>query len=230
MLVRDADKKESRISPVHTPNGYLPIVPRGLSLLQSAHYVGIGPSLFVALMRMGKMPEPKLIGTREIWDRHELDAAFEDLPKELAVLEYPAPATPASGERQLVPIHVPPPTKEQIAAVRLRMDMARYGQSTEGMSDAQIDKLEQQWYERWKRKVIASPLNKREKAALPLLYQDRHRVVIHGEIKGAGWTTEDRLEVRGYVTLNKHNDLTVSWQITEAGIKAYEDGVARKSV
>lgn len=211
---------------MHTPNPYAPIEPRGLSLLQSAHYVGIGPLLFVALMRIGKMPEPKLIGLRKVWDRHELDAAFEALPKELAVPDYPAPPTTAAGEKQPIPIYVPPPTKEQIAAVRLQMDMDRYGQSTEGMSDAQIDKLEQQWYERWRQKVIASPLNKREKAALPRLYQERHRVVMHGEIKGAGWTTEDRLEVRGYVTLNKHKDLTVSWQITEVGIKAYEDGVA----
>jgi predicted DNA-binding transcriptional regulator AlpA len=210
------------------PNAYEPIVPRGLSLIQSAHYVGIGPSLFVALVRMGRMPQAKLIGKQLVWDRHALDAAFEDLPMELAVPSYPAPPTTAvAGEKQLIPIHIPPPTKEQIAAVRLRMDMDRYGQSTEGMTDAQIDKLEQQWYERWKQKVIASPLNKREKAALPRLYEERHRVVMHGEIKGASWTTEDRLEVRGYVTLNKHNDLTVSWQITEAGIKAYNDGVAR---
>jgi hypothetical protein len=210
---------------MHTPNPYAPIEPRGLSLLQSAIYVGMGPLLFVALMKMGKMPEPKLIGSRKVWDRHELDAAFEELPKELAVPDCPAP--PTAGEKRPIPIHVPPPTKEQIAAVRLRMDMDRYGQSTEGMSDAQIDKLEQQWYERWKQKVIASPLNKREKAALPRLYQERHRVVMHGEIKGASWTTEDRLEVRGYVTLNKHKDLTVSWQITEVGIKAYEDGLTR---
>jgi len=174
------------------------------------------------------MPQAKLIGTRLVWDRHALDAAFEDLPKELAVPSYPVPpATTAAGEKQRTQIHVPPPTKEQIAAVRLQMDMDRYGQSTEGMSDAQIDKLEQQGHERWKKKVIASPLNKRERAALPRLYEKRHRVVMHGEIKGAGWTTEDRPEVRGYVTLNKHKDLTVSWQITEAGIKAYEDGVAR---
>jgi len=176
-------------------------------------------------MKMGRMPQPKLVGTQMIWDRHALDAAFEDLPQELAVPSYSPPPTTAAGENQRTQIHVPPPTKEQIAAVLLKMDMERYGQSTEGMSDAQIDKLEQQWYERWRRKVIASPLNKREKAALPRLYQERHRVVMHGEIKGAGWTTEDRLEVRGYVTLNKHKDLTVSWQITEAGIKAYEEGL-----
>ena len=50
---------------------------------------------------------------------------------------------------------------------------------------------------------------------------------LFGEIKGASWATEDRLEVRGYVTLNKHKDLTVSWQITEAGIKAYEGGLSK---
>lgn len=187
---------------MHTPSPYISIEPRGLSLLQSANYVGVGPSLFVALMRIGKMPEPKLVGPRKIWDRHELDAAFEELPKKLAVPDHPTPPATA-GEKRPSPIYVPPPTKEQIAAVRLQMDMDRYGQSTEGMSDAQIDKLEHQWYERWKQKVIASPLNKREKAALPRLYEERHRVVMHGEIKGASWTTEDRLEVRGYVDVKQ---------------------------
>jgi hypothetical protein len=201
-----------------------PIAPRGLSLLESARYVGLGPSLFVSLVNMRKMPAPKLIGTIKIWDRHELDAAFENLPQELPVPTYSAPSTTTAGEKQHFPIQVPPPTKEQIAAVRLRTDMDRYGQSTEGMSEAQIDKLEEQWQKRWKQKVIASPLNKLEKAALPRLYQERDRVFMHGEIKGAGWTTEDRLEARGYVTLNKHKDLTVSWQITQAGIKAFEAG------
>lgn len=210
---------------MHTANALASIEPRGLSLRESAHYIGIGPELLVALMVLGEMPRPRVIGTRRIWDRHELDAAFERLPREPPI---PPPVLPAEpSEKQPFSINIPPATKEQIAAVRLKMDMARYGQSTEGMSEAQIDRLEQQWYERWKKKVIASPLNKREKAALPQLYEWRHRVVMHGEIKGAGWTTEDRLEVRGYVKLNKHKDLTVSWQITDMGIKAYEDGVTR---
>lgn len=210
------------------PNPYA-TAPRGLSLVQSAHYIGVGPSLFVALVRMGKMPQAKLIGSQLIWDRYALDAAFDELPRELAVPTYPAPATTNAeeGKQQRDKFHIPTPSKEQIAAVRLQMDMDRYGQSTEGLTDAEIDKLEQQWHERWRKKVIASPLNKREKAALPLLYGERHRVVMHGEIKGAGWTTEDRLEARGYVTLNKHKDLTVSWQITEAGMKAYEDGITK---
>ena len=117
---------------MNPPNAYAPIVPRGLSLLQSAQYVGIGPSLFVALVRMGKMPQAKLIGSQLIWDRHALDAAFEELPKELSVPSYPAPPTTTpAGEKQRTQIYVPRPTKEQIAAVRLQMDMDRYGQSTE---------------------------------------------------------------------------------------------------
>jgi predicted DNA-binding transcriptional regulator AlpA len=186
---RRATRRRMEEPTMHAPNAYAPIEPRGLSLLQSAHNVGLGPSLFIALMKMGKMPQPKLIGTQMIWDRRALDAAFDDLPKELALPAYPASPSTVVGEKSRTPIHVPPPTKEEIGAVLLRMDMERYGQSTEGMSEAQIDKLEQQWYERWKKKVIASPLNKREKAALPRLYEQRHRVVMRGEIKGAGWTT-----------------------------------------
>lgn len=197
--------------------------PRGLSLLQAGQYVGMGSALFVTLVKMGKMPKAKLIGTQMIWDRRALDAAFDDLPQELTI-PSPPPA-PAAPENRPIQIHVLPPTKAEIAAVILRMDMARCGQPTVGMSAAQIEKLEEQWRERWRKKVITSPLNKREKAALPQLYQERHRVVMHGEIKGAGWTTEDRLEARGYVTLNKHENLTVSWQITEAGVRAYEEGV-----
>ena len=205
------------------------LAPRGLSLHQSAHYLGVGPALFVALVRMGRMPQAKLIGSQLIWDRHALDVAFEELPRELAVPPYPAPTTTTEpGEKPYrTQTYVPEPTKEQIAAVRLQMDMERYGQSTVGMTDAQIEKLEEQWHDRWKKKVIASPLNKRERAALPRLYEERHRVVMREEIKGAGWATEERLEARGYVTLNKHNDRTVSWQITAAGIKAYEDEITK---
>jgi uncharacterized protein (DUF736 family) len=175
---------------------------------------------------MGRMPQAKLIGSQLIWDRHAVDVAFEELPRELAVPAYPAPtATTEPAEKPYrTQTHIPEPTKEQIAAALLQMDMERYGQSTVGMSDAQIEKLEEQWHDRWKKKVIASPLNKRERAALPRLYEERHRVVMRGEIKGAGWTTEDRLEARGYVTLNKLKDLTVSWQITAAGVKAHESG------
>jgi len=78
------------------------------------------------------MPQAKLIGPQLIWDRHALDAAFEELPIGLPVPSYPVTPTTAGVKQQRTQIQVPPPTKEQIAAVRMQMDMDRYGQSTVG--------------------------------------------------------------------------------------------------
>lgn len=209
-----------------SPEAHLTIQPRGLSLAHAAQYIGVGPALFLALMKMGRMPQPKLIGPRLVWDRLDIDVAFDALPPELEV-PPPRPAAQQPTTERPAPITVRRPTKEEIAAVKLKMDMARYGQSTEGMTDAQIDKLDAELHKRWVKKVRASPLNKREKAALPRLYELRHQSVVrHGEIKGTGWSTEDSLEARGYATLTKYNDLTVSWRITEEGIRAVEAGLA----
>jgi predicted DNA-binding transcriptional regulator AlpA len=54
--------------------------PRGLSRVESAAYVGVSPSLFDEMVKDGRMPHPKLINSRTVWDRHELDGAFEALP------------------------------------------------------------------------------------------------------------------------------------------------------
>lgn len=83
-------------------------------------------------MNMGKTPRPKLMDTQTIWDRHALDAASEDLPQELAVPSYSPRPTTAAGENQRTQIHVPPPTKEQIAAVLLKMDMERMASPLRG--------------------------------------------------------------------------------------------------
>ena len=55
--------------------------PRGLSREQAAAYVGISERLFATLVTEKRMPEPRCINDRVVWDRHELDAAFELLPK-----------------------------------------------------------------------------------------------------------------------------------------------------
>jgi predicted DNA-binding transcriptional regulator AlpA len=57
----------------------LSLPPRGLSREQAAAYVGVSPSLFDMLMKDGRMPGPKRINSRVIWDRRKLDAAFEAL-------------------------------------------------------------------------------------------------------------------------------------------------------
>ena len=64
------------------PDSVLPqsLAPRGLSREQAAAYVGISPSLFDMAVKDGRMPAPKRINARTVWDRLQLDAAFAALP------------------------------------------------------------------------------------------------------------------------------------------------------
>ncbi|WGD29861.1 hypothetical protein AncyloWKF20_19240 [Ancylobacter sp. WKF20] len=55
--------------------------PRGLSRVVAAAYIGISPPLFDEMVRDGRMPSPKLINSRIVWDRVALDRAFEALPQ-----------------------------------------------------------------------------------------------------------------------------------------------------
>jgi predicted DNA-binding transcriptional regulator AlpA len=66
----------------HPPTSILPLSlpPRGLSRSEAAAYVGVSPSLFDAMVKDGRMPRPKRINSRTIWDRARLDEAFEALP------------------------------------------------------------------------------------------------------------------------------------------------------
>jgi excisionase family DNA binding protein len=63
--------------PVHL-NLYLP--KRGLSRAEAAHYVGVGTSKFDEMVKDGRMPAPKRIDGRVVWDRRQIDEAFELLP------------------------------------------------------------------------------------------------------------------------------------------------------
>ena len=58
------------------------LAPRGLSRVQAAAYVGISPTLFDELVADHRMPKPKRINARKVWDRAQLDEAFEALPSE----------------------------------------------------------------------------------------------------------------------------------------------------
>ncbi|WEK50275.1 MAG: hypothetical protein P0Y66_21960 [Candidatus Kaistia colombiensis] len=55
--------------------------PRGLSRAVAAAYIGISPRLFDELVQDGRMPKPKLINSRTIWDRLAIDDAFSALPE-----------------------------------------------------------------------------------------------------------------------------------------------------
>jgi predicted DNA-binding transcriptional regulator AlpA len=53
--------------------------PRGLSREQAAAYIGVSPSLFDAMVKDERMPQPIRINARVLWDRFELDRAFTTL-------------------------------------------------------------------------------------------------------------------------------------------------------
>ena len=54
--------------------------PRGLRRPDAARYIGVGLTKFDAMVTDGRVPKPKLVDTCVIWDRCELDSAFDDLP------------------------------------------------------------------------------------------------------------------------------------------------------
>lgn len=59
----------------------LPFPPRGLSRQEAAAYVGVSAPLFDEMVKDGRMPPPKLVNARVIWDRVKVDAFFAVLPE-----------------------------------------------------------------------------------------------------------------------------------------------------
>lgn len=66
------------------PRHVLPpnLAPRGVSRVEAASYIGVSPSKFDELVADGRMPPPKRIDSRRVWDVKALDRAFEALPEE----------------------------------------------------------------------------------------------------------------------------------------------------
>lgn len=54
--------------------------PRGLCREEAARYIGIGATKFDEMVHDGRMPKPKRVDGRTVWDRVALDAYFSDLP------------------------------------------------------------------------------------------------------------------------------------------------------
>jgi predicted DNA-binding transcriptional regulator AlpA len=64
------------------PPKHYRVQPRGLCRAEAADYIGVSASLFDKLVADGRMPAPKRINSRNIWDIRQLDLAFEDLPSD----------------------------------------------------------------------------------------------------------------------------------------------------
>ena len=59
--------------------------PRGMSRDEAARYIGVGVTKFDEMVADGRMPKPKRVDGRVIWDRLRVEAAFTDLPDEKKV-------------------------------------------------------------------------------------------------------------------------------------------------
>lgn len=59
-----------------------PVPRRGLSREEAAMYIGIGATKFDEMLADGRMPPPRRIDGRKVWDVRELDLAFDALPVE----------------------------------------------------------------------------------------------------------------------------------------------------
>lgn len=63
-----------------TRKAALAFPPRLVSREAAAAYVGIGATKFDELVQSNRMPKPKRIDARKLWDLRQLDAAVDDLP------------------------------------------------------------------------------------------------------------------------------------------------------
>ena len=69
-----------QIAPKHDINALPLPTRRGLSRVEAAEYIGIGASKFDVMVADCRMPKPKKIDGRRVWDVRSLDRAFEALP------------------------------------------------------------------------------------------------------------------------------------------------------
>jgi hypothetical protein len=58
------------------------MTPRGLSRQHAAEYLGCSSRVFDGMVDDGRMPSPKLINTKKVWDRFEVDESFDALPRD----------------------------------------------------------------------------------------------------------------------------------------------------
>jgi predicted DNA-binding transcriptional regulator AlpA len=61
----------------------LSLAPRGLSRVQAAEYIGVGVTKFDEMVDDGRMPRPKRVDGRLVWDRVKLDSAFDELDDDI---------------------------------------------------------------------------------------------------------------------------------------------------
>lgn len=83
--LRLTKQPENRSSPGTTAPQKIPAASRsipvlGVNRIEAATYIGVSASKFDQMVKDGRMPAPKRIDTRCVWDIRRLTSAFENLP------------------------------------------------------------------------------------------------------------------------------------------------------
>lgn len=184
------------------PVDALPIslAPRGLSRSLAAGYIGVSVSLFDQMVADKRMPQPKQINSRKIWDRFEIDKYFDDLEE---------------GDNS---------QWDDVRASTV-FDQSSPDVAKSHKERPDIPQTPEEWQERqrqWRIEVAASSLQSRELVGLAGLYEVKSERI--KRIKGASINTMERLHARGYVEPDGESrpGRCTSYKITDAGERAWE--------
>lgn len=65
---------------MNNPAVSLNYAPLGLSREEAARHIGIGTTLFDEMVADGRMPPPKCMNSRRVWNRVAVELSFDKLP------------------------------------------------------------------------------------------------------------------------------------------------------
>jgi len=157
--------------------------------------VGVSASLFDEMVADGRMPSPREINRRRVWDRLQIDAAFDDLPG-----GADAESETDSTRPRMIDLFERPERVKAVSEEALRQTyIEALGYDPQGMTEAEKATAEAKRIEEWTSGVLASPLWKKERLALTALLRKGGEWISSMHIKGASRATWERLEARGYV-------------------------------
>lgn len=200
----------------------LPIV-FGLSADEAGAAIGVSVGTFREMVADKRMPRPRKIGSRLVWDVDELRAAFKSLPRDgecddiwssvsAGTLLHDA-RTPVGNS-----------THNNGGTSVLQEFYDKLGYDPQTMTNDDLRRLMAEARQKWRESIPRSSFNKRELNALLQLRQLKPNEPIRfQDLKGVGPDTADRLEARGYLLQSFHPDeptQLMHYVLTEAGLAA----------
>ena len=77
-------RKEPTAAAADVPLCWPAYPPLGMSRIEAARYVGVSLTMYDRMVRDGRMPQPKVVNSRVIWDRRKIEVFFAALPDRAA--------------------------------------------------------------------------------------------------------------------------------------------------